>query len=39
MVMSEDAVVRSKDPLALAEVRDSDDKIPFPEVPMSLAEQ
>lgn len=39
MVLSEEAVVRSKDPLALAEVRDSDDKVPLPEVPMSLAEQ
>jgi len=38
MVMSEEAVVRSKDPLALAEIRDSDDKIPYPEVPMSAAD-
>ena len=39
MVMDEESTIRSKDPLAMAEVHDADDSIPFPEIPMSLAEQ
>jgi len=39
MVMEENVNLRSKDPLATAELHDADDDVSFPEIPMSLAEQ
>jgi len=37
--MQENMTIRSKDPLATAEIVDSDDYVAFPEIPMSEAEQ
>lgn len=39
MVMDEESSIRSRDPLATAELHDADDSVPFPEIPMTLAEQ